>query len=232
VELDITARPADGFGEIIANYDLWREITRLAGKQPYDPADWEDGRLYLRIDYVDKLREWPKWKQDGNWAAWIIEPTSEGYYNVLQSLRHERAFKRTEDVQVVFSQVADAGKYIILQLGDSLRAHLKMETLFVAWDSAGLDSRITITMPPEQAVDYVLKISPGTDRDFAVKYLKQYTFRDNPSSYGLAFPSEETCMQVLVLSFQQLNAALLDGMPQEITSQVAGLADRLGVRYS
>ncbi|MCV7095004.1 two-component response regulator-like APRR9 [Mycobacterium kubicae] len=69
-------------------------------------------------------------------------------------------------------------------------------------------------------LDYFLKIRPRTSREIASRHLKQYTLSDDPNRYGIALPSEEKYMQVLALSYEQLNSALLDGMPESITSKV------------
>jgi hypothetical protein len=55
---------------------------------------------------------------------------------------------------------------------------------------------------------------------FAEKHLKSYTLEDDPSSYGFALRAEQPRMEVLALSFEELTAALLEGMPESITSQV------------
>jgi hypothetical protein len=219
------------FAEIVRYYDLWRKIADALGGEPYDEAEWEDGRLYFRSDYADKLREWPKWKEFGDWGAYIIAPTSEGYYNVIRSLRHERAYERSEKVEVVFSKIADAGKYIIAHIGGSLSVHLmlkrriKLKTLATRWSETGLDPRIQVTPASERVLDYLIKVRPDTDRVFAKMHLKQYTLRDDPSAYGIAFPAEETYMQVLAMSFQELHEALLHVIPDSIKSEVSGWSD-------
>jgi hypothetical protein len=219
----------DGFNEVVRHYNLWREIIRLAGTQQYDDADWDGGRLYFRSDYVDRLKESPEWKRLGDWAAWIIEPTPQGYYNVLRSLWHERAPARSEDTEAAFSEISDAGKYMIAHIGNGVRLDLKMESLAIKWDEAGLDPRIQVTPAPQQAVDYMLKAGRKTDRELMEKYLRQYTFTNCRSCYAFTFPSNHVYMQVLALSYEELNASLIDGMPETIASQIPFLADRLGV---
>jgi hypothetical protein len=233
VDPDVVRRDdADQFAEIVRYYDLWRQIASLVGEQSYDEADWENGRLYFRSDYMNQMKQWPEAKQFGDWAAWIIEPTPDGYYNVLRSLKHEREKERSDEIEVVFSQITDAGKYIILQIGDARRLDLKLETLFMKWDAAELDPRIQIAPAGQKAVDYLLKRSPGLRREFAEQHLQQYTLRDDASSFGLALPSRQTDMQVLALSYDELNALLLDGMPESITARVSDWAEQLGIGKS
>ena len=56
--------------------------------------------------------------------------------------------------------------------------------------------------------------------EFAEKHLKRFVLQDDVSSYGFALPGEQINMEVLAFSFDDLNAALVEGMPESITSQV------------
>lgn len=210
----------EGLSEVVGHYDLWRKIANAVGKTDYDGPDKQDGRLYFRSDYSEKLNKWPQWEEQGNWGAWIIAPTSEGYFCVLSSLKHERETQRDEDIKVLFSNFSDAGKYIILRIGDSVRVDLRLKTQFVKWDDQGLDSRILIEPANPEVIDFLNREYPALKEGFAERYLKRYAFEDHPRSYGFAFPEDEPRMQVLSLSFDELTAALLEDMPDSITSQV------------
>ncbi len=214
-------RAHDGEAEVIVNYNAWRTVANMAGSGgPYDEPDWEDGRLYSRLDYSEKIKKWPAWAKSGYWGAWIIGSTHDEYFCVVQSLLHERAAERSEDVQAIFSRFADAGKYIILQIGNSLRYRLGLETLSVKWEARGLNPRIQVAPPEHDVVEFVLHESPGLKREFAEKHLKRFVLQDDVSSYGFALPGEQINMEVLAFSFDDLNAALVEGMPESITSQV------------
>jgi hypothetical protein len=221
VQDDGPAVDNDGLADVIRDYNLWRRIANSVGSGPYDEADWDDDRLYFRSDYSEKLREWPDWAQNGYWGAWIIAPTREGYFCVMRSLLHERAAQRSESIEAIFSHSADAGKYIVLQVGDSARYRLGLETLFMKWDARGFSSRIRIEPASREAVAFWNRESPTLKQGFAEKHLKSYTLEDDPSSYGFALPSEHVNMEVLALSFEELTEALLDGMPESITSEVS-----------
>lgn len=220
----------DEFAEVVRYYDLWRRITSYVGEKPGDEADWEDGRLYFRFDYLDKVKDWPKWKELGDWAAYVIEPTAEGLYNVIRSLRHEGAPKRSEDVEAVFARIPDVGKYIVAHIGNYLRIDLGMDSLVRTWEATGLDPRIQKAQANKRAIDYLLTVSPDTPKEFAEKYLRQFTLIDDPSSYGFALPAEEIYMQVLALSYDELNASLIRDMPNSADSKLAGWAGQLGIR--
>jgi hypothetical protein len=207
--------------EVVANYNVWRAVANMAGSGgPYDEPDWEDGRLFFRSDYSEKIKKWPAWAKSGYWGAWIIGPAHDECFYVAQSLLHERAAERSEDLQAVFSHFTDAGKYIILQIGDSLRYQLGLETLSIKWAARGLNPRIQVALPEQDVVEFVLRRSPGLEREFAEKHLKKFVLQGDVNSYGFAFPEDQPSMEVLALSFDELTAALLEGMPDSITSQV------------
>lgn len=210
----------DQFSEVVDHYNFWRRIANDAGGGAYDEPDEQGGRLYFRSDYSEKLKAWPEWAELGDWGAWVIAPTREGYFSVLSSLKHERESQRDEDVKVLFSKFSDAGKYITMRIGDGVRVDLRLKTQFVIWDDRGLDSRILIEPADRDAIDFLNRECPTLKEGFAEQYLKRYTFEGDPSSYGFAFPEDQPRMQVLALSFKELTAALLEGMPESITSQI------------
>lgn len=217
--IDISAEY--GFTELTAYYELWRKIANAAGSGPYDEAAQEDGRVFFRSDYSDKVKKWPDWVESGYWGAWIITPTKDGYFAVLSSLLHERQNQRDEDLHVVFSKIADAGKYVVMRIGDSARVNLRLKSLFVKWDDRGIDNQILVEPADQAAIDFLNRESPALEKGFADKYLKKYTLGSDPGSYGFALPEEQPRMEVLAQSFDELTAALLDGMPENIISQVA-----------
>ncbi|MCV7198381.1 hypothetical protein [Mycobacterium angelicum] len=217
------------YATVIRYYELWRRITQSTGNAPDDPPDWESGRLYFRSEYATQVAEWPKAKEFGDWTAWIIEPTQEGHYIVLRSLKHERASRRSEEIEAVFSQVSAAGKYIIAHVGNCLRLDLNLDPLVKSWDLSGQNSQLVIRLAHKTVVDYMLQIRPNTDREFAEKYLKRYSSLNAPASFCYAFSAKQKYLQILTMTFQQLNASLLNGMPVSITSQVSRWADQLGI---
>lgn len=211
----------DQFAEVVEHYNFWRGIANGASGGTYDAPDGQGGRLYFRSNYSEKLKTWPEWAEFGDWGAWIIAPTSGGYFSVLSSLKHERESRRDEDIKVMFSKFSDAGKYIIMRIGDGVRVDLRLRTQFVKWEDGGLDSHILIEPADRDAVDFMNKECPTLKKGFAEQYLKRYTLQSDPSSYGFAFPEDQPRMEVLALSFEELTTALLEDMPDSITSQVS-----------
>jgi hypothetical protein len=209
--------------EVIRYWDLWRKIAGAAGDTSYDQADWQGDRLYFRSDYSEKVKKWPPWAEFGDWGAWILAPGSKGNIAVLSSLKHEREAQRTERIEVMFSRFSDAGKYVILRIGDGIRSSrdLRLKTLFVNWETRGLDPRIRVKPASREVVDFFNAERPTLKDGLAKKHLKSYTLDDDPGSYGYALDSEQPRMEVLALSFDELTAALLEDMPDSITSQVS-----------
>jgi len=200
-----------GFDDIVVYYDFWRRIVGLTRNVTYDPAQWEDGRVYFRSDYLE---------EHGDWAAWVIDPTHDGLYNVLSSRVPERSNDRHEHVEATFSRLDDAGKYIISQIGNSARMGVRLASLAIQWDDSGLDPRIDVARADSAAIDYLLRVQPSTVRNVAEQQLQVYRLREDPGIYAFAFPSKEAYMHVLALSFEELHLSLLDGIPDSITGRL------------
>lgn len=222
MHIDSGAATAGDPAEVIRYYNLWRNIANSVGNGPYDEAEWVADRLYFRSDYSDKLKRWPQWADSGDWGAWIIAPKPEGYICVLRSLKHEREAERSERIEVIFSRFADAGKYIIARIGNGIRSsrNIQRKSLFIDWEERGLDSRIRVEAAGLEIIDFLATERAALDRDYAEQHLRRYTLEDNPGSYGFALDYEQPMMQVLALSFEELTAELLEGLPESITSQV------------
>lgn len=208
--------------EVVHYFRLWRGIANLVGNGPYDEPVWVDGDLFLRSDYSQKLSEWPEWAEFGDWGAWIVSPRQDGYTRVLHSIKHERQSQRTQRVEAMFTRFSDAGKYIILRIGDSVRSskHIRLRTLFVEWESRGLDPRIHADPANQDIVDIFQAARPSLHANVAEKSLKIYRVDDGQTASAIALNHDQPRMQILVMSLGELTAALLEGMPESITSQV------------
>ena len=222
MQIDRGAGTADEAAEVIRYYELWRKIANSVGEGPYDEAEWVEDRLYFRSDYSEKLRQWPEWAESGDWGAWIIARKPEGYICVLHSLKHERETERSERTEAIFSRFADAGKYIVARIGNGIRSgrNIRLKSVFLDWEARGLDARIRVAAAGPEIIDFLAVERPTLDRDYAEQHLRRYTLEDNPGSYGFAMDYEQPMMQVLALSFEELTAELLQGLPESITAQV------------
>jgi hypothetical protein len=206
--------------ELTHYYGLWRKIANFVGDGPYDEADWEDDRLYFRSDYSEKLKEWPEWAEYGDWAAWFISPSPEGYFCVIRSLVHERSTQRSESLEAVFSSFENAGKYIVMRIGDGVRTSLRLKSLFLRWEARGINPHIKVEPPTRVAIELFNQKSPSRIEDYFEKHLKTSRLKDDPNVFGITLYYEQPSMEVLALSFEELTTALLDGMPESITSKI------------
>lgn len=208
------------FGEVLRRFERWRTIAKNLGQKPYDPPDFENGRLYFRSDYAEQVSKWPAAREQGDWGAYIIEPSQSGLFRVIHSLWHERAPKRTESLEAVFSRAEDAGKYVIAKIGVSLRGSIqtKLPLLYEIWDNRGWQPLIDKTPPPAGLLQEVIESMPDANPEMIRAYLEKYTLHAMPEVYAATFPSNSPYMHVLALSFDQLDAELQDGLPEGSTS--------------
>ncbi len=123
---------------------------------------------------------------------------------------------------MMFSRNADAGKAVVLNLGDDVRSDLRLKTLFVEWRDRGLSSQIQVE-PADQPAAQFLKREMSTIK------------RDTLSNISSGTRSKTTLARTVMqchrtqctynssrYRFEELTAALLHGMPESITSKVPG----------
>jgi hypothetical protein len=203
------------FSEVTRRFERWRMIARMVGQEPYDEPDFGDGRLYFRYGFTSQATKWPDAATKGDWSAYVIECSGGGLFNVIRSLWHERDFERSEDLEAVFSRPEDAGKYVIAQVADSIRIASRTGSQFTNWEQQGLDSTVSVASPPESLIQYFVDSRPGTRLQFAEEYLKKYSLGSDPAEYGVTLPANWPYMQVISLSFDEVDTQLLDGLPLE-----------------
>lgn len=208
-----------GFADAIKHYSFWRKIANEACRGSYDEPDRQNDRMYFRSDYSEKLKKWPEWAESGDWGAWIIDRVPD-YFCVLSSLKHERAAQRDESIKVFFSKFSDAAKYVIMRIGDSVRVDLRLTSQFVKWDDRGPSPRILVEPADRQAISVMKTESPTPQDGFIEEHLKRYTFEEDRSSYGYAFPEDQPRMEVLALSFDELTTTLLEDIPESVTAEI------------
>jgi hypothetical protein len=137
------------------------------------------------------------------WWGYVIEAEESGIYRVLR-LSTERRTTPAETSQGVFSRLQDAGKFVIYKVGTYLRSELRMEMIGPKWNAAGLD--------PD--------VAAHTENDQIVKY----ELRSDPTAYFIMARGDMPYSHLLPLSYDGLDAVLLDGFPESVTSRLR--ADR------
>jgi len=200
--------------ETLRRFDRWRTIATLLDQRPYDEPDFENSRLYFRSDYAAQVAEWSAAREKGDWGAYIIEPCPSGLFSVIRSLWHERAPRRTETIETVFTQLEDAGKYVIARVANSIRFDAGVSSLSIRWSDRDFNSMIKIMPPSDKFLQCFIEKTPGMDADNAHDYyLDQYSLSGRPSTEAVTSSDNRPYMQVLGLSFEELDAELLDGLP-------------------
>ncbi|WP_156764023.1 hypothetical protein [Mycobacterium sp. 852002-50816_SCH5313054-b] len=135
-----------------------------------------------------------------DWWAYILEGTDDGY-RVLRAST-ERSIAPVESSMGIFARIKDAGKFMIYQVAESLRINCRLEPLSWKWDDAGLDPRVYADIQSDQVVNYSL--------------------RSNPHAYIIMTRGDMPYSHILALSYDELDAELLDGFPQTVTSRIDG----------
>ena len=136
-----------------------------------------------------------------DWSAFIVDVTDDGLYKVTHASTERREYP-VESLHALFSRLEDAGKYIVYEVADLLRVAQQLEPLDRKWRAAGLDPRVNkITISEKQA---------------------RYELRDDPAAFFLAYSGGvQPYNHILPLSYGELDAALLDGFPEDIASRGA-----------
>lgn len=130
--------------DFIDHYRKWIGIYSAAGQPAPDEPVWEDGRLHLRSGYP----------YDG-WTSYIIDDAPGGF-KVLTATT-ERRNSPSESLKGFFSNVDDAGKYIIWNTGENLRVACRVDPIGWAWEDMGLDPRVEQISLDKYVSKYVLK---------------------------------------------------------------------------
>lgn len=173
--------------ELFSRYNKWRQIYGYAGESPPDEAVWDNGRLYLRFGYP-----YP------DWWAYILEGADDGRYCVLRAST-EWSIAPIESSMGIFSQIKDAGKFLIYGVAESLRINCRLDPLSWKWDDAGLDPQVDAQIESDRVVKYVL--------------------RSNPDTYFIMTRGDMRYSHILPLSYDDLDAQLLEGFPESVTSR-------------
>ncbi|MCV7124702.1 hypothetical protein [Mycobacterium lacus] len=134
-----------------------------------------------------------------DWWAFMLEATAEDHYRCLRAST-ERSVTPIESAQGTFARIQDAGKYMIYEVAESLRISCRLEPISWRWDDAGLDPRVDAYVQSDQVVKYVL--------------------RSNPNAYFVMTRGDVPYSHILPLSYDELDAVLLEGFPESVTARL------------
>lgn len=178
--------------ELITRYNMWRRIYGYAGKLRLTPDE-------------------PDWENDRlyfrngypfpDWTAYVIEATAARDFRVLR-VSTERRIRPAESPEALFSRIEDAGKFIIYKMATNLRVDCRMESITQKWRAEGLNTRVDKMIISEDQAKYVL--------------------RSDPTAYFIAYSGGiQPYNHILPLTYDELDAVLLEGFSETVTSQVA-----------
>ncbi len=135
-----------------------------------------------------------------DWWAYILEDTVDDNYRVLRAST-ERSDTPIESSKGIFSRIKDAGKFIIYGVAESLRIDCRLDPVSWKWDDAGLDSQVVADIQSDKVVKYVL--------------------RRDPSAYFIMTRGDMRYSHILPITYDELNAELLEGFPESVTSRIS-----------
>lgn len=134
-----------------------------------------------------------------DWSAYVLEADRSGLYSVLYAST-ERRETPVESPQGSFSRIEDAGKFIVYKVATSLMIACFMDPLSWKWDDAGIDPRVDAQIQSDRVVRYVL--------------------RSNPEAYFIMTRGDTPYSHMLPLSYDELDAELLQSFSESVTSRV------------
>ncbi|WP_293349482.1 hypothetical protein [Mycobacterium sp.] len=189
-----------GLTELISRYDAWRSRwTAVTGNESsWGAAELLDGRLWIRDGYP-----YPDWK------AKVIEPCELGY--LVLSATTERSNSPRTAIESVFSNLDDAGKYVIVNLGDMVRRKRNIEPLYRKWQRSGLYSDLTKEPVDEPVVQFIADYN-GVEDDLVRQFIHKYSLRERPDRYAYLTPADEPKSRILVESYDALDEVLTEGL--------------------
>lgn len=135
-----------------------------------------------------------------DWWGYIFEARADGHYGVLR-MSTERRMTPVESPMGTFSRIQDAGKFIIFSIAESLRVNCRIDPIGWKWEDAGLD--------------------PQVDTEIQSDSVVKYTLRTDPNVYFIMTRADIRCSYLLPLSYTELDAVLLDGFPESVTSRIS-----------
>lgn len=172
--------------ELVRRYERWRSIYAAAGKHPRDEPRISEGRLLLSEGFPHP-----------GWTALVLDDFTGGY--TLFEVTTEHRTEPHESFAASFSNIIDAGKFVIWKVGVYLRIDLDLPSITQQWTAEWLDPRVR-------------QIS-------LAKFESKFELKDDPTrSFVLPAGGVQPENHLLPLSYDELDTLLLDGMPEAVKS--------------
>lgn len=133
-----------------------------------------------------------------DWSGYTIESRDSGFD--LMRVSTERRKEPLEGLVGFFSHLEDLGKCLLFSIGESLRISLRIDPIEWSWPD-GLDPRVKQT-----SLD---------------TYVSKYELKDDPGRYCiLQAGGVQPENRLLPMTYDELDSALLEGMPESVTSRL------------
>jgi len=170
-------------------YEGWRRLYASAGKPPPNEPEWKGERLWLTegFPYPD-------------WTGYILDRPDSLYRVSNVTIEHRN--EPSESPVAVFTDIDDAGKYLVWRVATNLRTDLGLPSLTMQWRSAGLDPRV--------------------EQETQGEYSSKFSLRSNPRRYFqlLSAGGIQPENRLLPMSYEELDSVMLDGMPGSYAAQL------------
>jgi hypothetical protein len=207
----------DPMSQAIAAFNRYRLLQDCSRETPYDEPEVDDGRVYFRNGYRQGLVEgWPDWARRGDWSGYAIDLSRPEMYEVIFSRKPERSAERVESIDVTFSRIEDAVKYVLTKVGDTMRTRFGLSSLFVLWKARGLDPRLDKIPPTAAEIQRMIDLLPPGKAELVQKHLQRLVLREHPQVQSISFPGAEPYMNVIPLTYRELERALTHGLPDDV----------------
>jgi hypothetical protein len=105
----------------------------------------------------------------------------------------------------------DAGKRLIVHIGDLLRVNCGLEPLYRRWQQLGVSDDIEKSAA-DQRVSHFIAERNNISPDVVQQFMHRYTLKSEPEQYAYLTSSDEPLSRTLALSYEKLESMLLDGI--------------------
>lgn len=174
--------------ELLRYYERWRVLYSRASRPTLNAPDWEKAKLYFREGYAHP-----------DWSAYALQQQDSDI--AVLRVSTERRSAPLEVIELVFSNVLNAGKYLLYKTGDSLRIEKRLDPL--SWEF--LDSGL----------------HPAVEKQRMAGGLARYSLTSDPTAYFITGAEGISSTNwLLPLSYEELHWRLTAGFPDDV---VAGL---------
>ncbi|HZU48392.1 MAG TPA: hypothetical protein VFA16_14255 [Mycobacterium sp.] len=187
--------------ELVDRYETWRQRwLSTVGTTRGDAAEWSDSRLWFRDGYP-----YPDWR------GLALERSGNGY--LVLTVWTERRTSPGIAIKSMYSRLEDAGKYVIADIGDSLRKECGLEPLFQQWQRAGVRDGIAKSSDVDENIVRFIADRNGVSHDVIRRFTHKYSVKSEPSVYAYSATSSEPMVNVMLLSYDELDTLLCEGLP-------------------